>query len=247
VLTRSTGLRASWSAIAAAACLTLGVAGAAAGEASDHPARSSASANEAFVDIQGDASADDVRVALDVELERYLIDDVSGISPTVGCLAIDAESVACERNSTDSNVVFVASHGDDRGSFAASLGAGRITAYGGSGNDALVLEPGSSAGARLWGNRGNDRLIGAAAADSIVGKQGQDQLRGLDGDDKLIGGTGVDALVGGRGDDLVNASVKAKHHDRDEVIRCGPGEDVAIIDRAYDPEPIDCEVVRRRP
>jgi hypothetical protein len=94
-----------------------------------------------------------------------------------------------------------------------------------------------------------DRLRGSARRDIIRGFAGNDELLGLGGDDRLFGGAGNDRLVGGAGRDLLDAGLgsdtivandKAK-----DTIRCGPGRDSVVADRA-DIVARDCETVRRR-
>jgi hypothetical protein len=58
----------------------------------------------------------------------------------------------------------------------------------------------------------------------------------------VIGGPGQDRLLGGPGNDVLNAV----DNQADTRINCGPGRDVARIDRFIDPDPVNCEVVIRR-
>lgn len=90
----------------------------------------------------------------------------------------------------------------------------------------------------LRGNQGTDRLNGGAQADRLFGGGGRDYLKGGLGNDRLKGGSGKDTFLAGRGNDKIWA--------RDgiaEIIKGGPGRDVAIVDR-FDIV-IGCEVVRR--
>jgi Ca2+-binding RTX toxin-like protein len=100
------------------------------------------------------------------------------------------------------------------------------------------------------GRLGDDRLRGLRGPDALEGGEGNDTLRGGSGDDGLIGDgagvtkeTGTDRLYGGGGDDWLSAVdlVSAdspqtspqtpKNPDR---IWCGPGTDVAEIDKGVD-------------
>jgi len=67
-----------------------------------------------------------------------------------------------------------------------------------------------------------------------------DVLYGRSGNDGLRGGPGRDILDGGPGND----TIQARDGGRDEV-RCGPGNDLALVDRR-DHVARDCEHVRRR-
>lgn len=75
-----------------------------------------------------------------------------------------------------------------------------------------------------------------------MGGKGRDVLVGGSGIDKLVGGDGRDRLLAGPGDDLVAAAPKGPR-DREKVIDCGPGQDVAKIDLGVDPQPRRCEFV----
>jgi len=81
---------------------------------------------------------------------------------------------------------------------------------GGEGNDVLKAGNGS---ATLHGGLGNDGLNGSSKADQIFGDEGDDALKGGAGDDNLDGGgdqdilagdAGADTLTGGGGNDKLN-------------------------------------------
>ena len=78
---------------------------------------------------------------------------------------------------------------------------------------------------RLEGGKGGDLLRGGSRGDRLRGGAGADDLGGGRGDDRLAGGSGKDILRGGDGDDVID-SVDFKA----DVIRCGPGQDTAMID-----------------
>jgi Ca2+-binding RTX toxin-like protein len=87
------------------------------------------------------------------------------------------------------------------------------------------------------GSNGPDRLVGTRHADTLKGRGGADVILGRGGGDTLVGGRGFDRLDGGKGRDRI----KARDHGLD-AIDCGPGRDVAIVDRAEDGV-YDCERV----
>jgi Ca2+-binding RTX toxin-like protein len=85
------------------------------------------------------------------------------------------------------------------------------------------------------GTAGRDRLVGTAAADLIYGRGGNDVLLGGRGNDVLVGGSGNDVLDGGADLDRLfggpgNDTLKARDGKRD-LVDCGPGRDVAFVDR----------------
>lgn len=97
------------------------------------------------------------------------------------------------------------------------------TVHGGKDHDTVRVHGGS---ATVYGGHGNDDLRGGRGADRISGGIGDDTIHGGAGDDRLTGGKGRDTILGGPGDDAIHA----RDGERD-VIDCGPGEDVAYVDR----------------
>jgi Ca2+-binding RTX toxin-like protein len=77
------------------------------------------------------------------------------------------------------------------------------------------------------GKAGNDTLFGELGNDRLLGGLGNDVLDGGAGTDTLTGGPGKDTLRGGAGSDTINARDKLRF----DVIDCGAGRDVAIVDR----------------
>lgn len=104
------------------------------------------------------------------------------------------------------------------------------------------------------GGRGRDRVKAAAGDDVINGGRGRDRLKGGRGDDRLFAGRGGAVLIGGPGRDefnMVDGSqeggegddvIRARDDSADEI-NCGPGNDVAEVDRVEDGV-FDCEQVR---
>lgn len=117
--------------------------------------------------------------------------------------------------------------------------------YGVGGDDALHGLTGNDC---LFGGDGRDRLTGGRGNDTLRGGKGNDTLRGGVGADKLVGGAGGDRLVGGRGRNRLSGGpgrdrIASANGVRD-IIRCGPGRDVAQADTAD--RTFGCERVRRR-
>jgi hypothetical protein len=78
----------------------------------------------------------------------------------------------------------------------------------------------------ITGTAGNDVIYGLGGNDVLLGAKGNDVLFGGIGSDVLDGGTGRDRLYGGPGKD----TLRARDGQRD-VVDCGPGLDMAYVDR----------------
>lgn len=83
-------------------------------------------------------------------------------------------------------------------------------------------------------------VLGGNVDDSLTGGDGDDALIGNRGNDTLVGAGGSDQMVGGEGDDLI----LARDGRADELIRCGDGNDRAVVD-PEDPVEPDCETIER--
>jgi Ca2+-binding RTX toxin-like protein len=70
-------------------------------------------------------------------------------------------------------------------------------------------------------------VSGGGGSDSLTGTGTANRLAGGVGDDYVDGRRGVDRLDGGEGSDVV----ASRDRTRDEPVSCGPGEDLAIVDR----------------
>jgi peptidoglycan/xylan/chitin deacetylase (PgdA/CDA1 family) len=90
---------------------------------------------------------------------------------------------------------------------------------------------------KLDGGPGRQVLRGTSAGDSLSGGPGNDALYGRGGADRLTGGPGSDTISGGPGADLILAA-----DGNSDVVRCGPGRDVARVDPS-DRVSSSCEVV----
>jgi TolB protein len=101
-------------------------------------------------------------------------------------------------------------------------------------------------------------LDGTSLPDVIRGYAGGDVIRGYAGGDRLFGGTGPDRIDAGSGADLVDGGTGTDRllagpgHDflraRDgwrDAVRCGPGRDLAVVDR-LDVVDRTCERIARR-
>jgi Tol biopolymer transport system component len=100
--------------------------------------------------------------------------------------------------------------------------------------DALEGTGGTNA---IYGRAGDDRIRARSGADNLRGGEGSDRLDGGEGDDRINGGPGRDTIDGGLGWDAIVAG----DHEVDRI-RCGPGRDIAWVDR-NDIVARDCEDV----
>lgn len=107
---------------------------------------------------------------------------------------------------------------------------------GGAGPDRFNGSDGPDA---ISGGGGRDRLKGRGGNDCLAGQSGGDRLGGGGGEDLILAGRGADRVSGGAGDDRIRAA--GGGGDR---VRCGPGLDVAKVDRRDRVR--GCERVKRR-
>ncbi len=102
----------------------------------------------------------------------------------------------------------------------------------------------------LAGTSGSDRIRGKSGADRIKGRDGDDCLQGGGGTDRISGGAGkdeiklgrgADSASGGTGNDILNAARGGS-----DLLRCGKGHDVAVINKRKDEAAKSCETVITR-
>jgi Ca2+-binding RTX toxin-like protein len=168
--------------------------------------------------VNGGQADNVVVLELDRAFQWYLLSDTAGITAGEGCEARGPTKVRCVRREFDG--------------FGAGLGPG---------DDHFILTIPWRRGT-IRGGAGADVLRSGDARNVLLGGLGADTLRGRGGNDGLFGERGRDRLFGGEGHDRLDALDGA----RDRAIDCGPGDDVAVVDRDLDPEPRACEIVLRR-
>ena len=95
----------------------------------------------------------------------------------------------------------VALNGQSQGTFAVAA-LSRIVAYGGAGNDSIVVPSSIKLPAYLLGEGGADLLVVGGGENVLVGGAGNDTLLGGKQGDLLIGGGGQDVLVSQSGSDI---------------------------------------------
>jgi hypothetical protein len=110
---------------------------------------------------------------------------------------------------------------------------------------------------KLDGGRGNDCIEGRTGGDNMSGGLGDDKIYGSTGNDHLNGGPGTDYLSAGEGNDTINAAFGRDRtfggSGRDFIniatagppasADCGPGPDVARINRNERKRVRNCERV----
>ena len=120
-----------------------------------------------------------------------------------------------------------------------------VALYGSSASETLT---GTNADDRLFGLGGNDRILGLDGDDCLVGSLDDDRLSGGDGADLLYGGTEADVLIGGHGPDSYRGGpgddVLRAADNRREAVICGPGRDLARVDRRDRTESCERVIVR---
>jgi Ca2+-binding RTX toxin-like protein len=190
----------------------------------------------------------------------HYISDIAGIHNITNpegfaCLTEDATHDFCPDGTSvgepgaGSDIVANLRGGDD--TFVATNSIGSFEVKGGDGNDVLrgsgVPTHSPGYGTPPETSYSSDYLYGQKGNDHLYGDLGGDFLTGGGGNDVLVGGPKAkddrsptdDSFEAGPGNDLILAA----DHDKDNRIDCGPGHDVAVIDR-IDPKPTHCEKVR---
>ena len=103
------------------------------------------------------------------------------------------------------------------------------------GTDGPDTLTGTGGGDVIFGRAGTDTIRGGDGHDCLIGGRGNDTLRGENGNDRLTGGPGADTLVGGKGLNAYDAGsgndIVISLNGRVELVRCGPGNDRATVDR----------------
>lgn len=105
----------------------------------------------------------------------------------------------------------------------------------GAGDDRIKALDGSDC---ARGGKGKDVIRGGGKADLLKAGAGADKVSGGGGDDRLNAGTGRDKLGGGTADDVIRATDGER-----DIVKCGAGKDVAIVDRRDRVAP-NCERLR---
>jgi RTX calcium-binding nonapeptide repeat (4 copies) len=210
---------------------------------------------EFYVEVEGDAGPNNIRIRSEGERDTFVIVDSRQIEVS-DCPRLSAHKVRCE-SPYYPYLTVVGKGGGDR-VMARHSGDLFLTADGGSGGDVIVGGEVSS----ISGGPGDDKAVGGKGGDSIDGGAGEDIAVGGKGSDRIDGKVGADVLRGGDGPDLIDGwggreilsggdgvdELDASDGRRDRRIRCGPGggDDVALIDRRLDPRPRQCETVHRQ-
>ncbi len=97
---------------------------------------------------------------------------------------------------------------------------------GGAGND-IVFGNGAAIAMRLYGEEGDDNLTGGSLGDIIEGGVGDDALIGGGGNDSIDGGKGDDTLIGNSGDDTLTGGYG------DDTLTGGAGSDTYLFGQLW--------------
>jgi Ca2+-binding RTX toxin-like protein len=132
-----------------------------------------------------------------------------------------------------------------------ALASGGVVVLAGSGKPSGAATTTATAKpATTVGDAGSNRLIGTNRHDAMSGRGGNDVIKGRGGKDVLRGGGGGDRIAGGKKFDRIDGERgRDRIHARDgqpDEIDCGPGRDVATVDRHEDGV-FDCERLRAPP
>jgi Ca2+-binding RTX toxin-like protein len=198
-----------------------------------------------FPQWQGLANGDTGVVSLNVSIHNYYAYELktrvfwvcfpSGLNP-VGSETISPAAASAAAPDTG-GVTRTGTEGADR----LQGGGGRDDLVGLAGDDGLSglagedhLQGGPGHD-KLSGGSGNDLLHGFAGKDKAAGGKGADDVLAGRGNDRSLGGPGPDEVFDDKGRDLLrggpgNDRFAAHDGDRDRI-DCGPGEDIAWIDR----------------
>jgi hypothetical protein len=199
-------------------------------------------ANRVRVAAEGDALilTDAGAAALAPAGDCAPVDATTASCPAVGVTALDLAGGDADDELANATAVPARVDGGE-GDDLLQSGRAADVLVGGPGRDAVTyvarwsvtvdLSTGTGGNA-LFGDR--DRLVGlenVAGGDqegTVDGTTGPNDLAGGGGEDYVDGGRGSDRLTGGDGPDVVAARDAAG----DEPVSCGPGIDLAIVDRA---------------
>jgi RTX calcium-binding nonapeptide repeat (4 copies) len=169
----------------------------------------------------------------------------AGVTPGPGCEVLFAHSVACP---VPPGVLLrgpVVYAGDEADAITVVVPAPGTVIYGGPGSDALIAAPRGGPegrfGVHMYGGPGDDQL---EATGTLRGGTGDDSFdMTVEGSSRIFGGRGgdvidasehADTVVPGPGRDLVysngGADVIRSRDGVTDVIDCGEGRDVAVVD-----------------
>jgi hypothetical protein len=179
-----------------------------------------------------------------------LSDPGVAIAAGPGCQADAAGRVTCQLDERVRLVQADLGDGADRADVVTTnLRAAQVDVKGSGGDD--VIRGRGPSRLDFSGNEGNDLLMGSEGPDVLRGQAGDDLASGRGGDDLLIGDAGNDVLRAGAGKDRLFGGLGADKLDArdipdfaDSVVHCGPGRDLATLDRPDRPKMRQCETLR---
>jgi Ca2+-binding RTX toxin-like protein len=181
------------------------------------------------------------RLPLTVVLTALLLVSLAGVAWAANTIICDGTSPcngtdeADDITGTDRAEKIIAERGPDD---VRALG-GPDNVVGGPGGDEADGGPG---GDRISGGDGDDQK-GTGMNTGLLGNGGSDRVLGGPEADDVTGGAGEDGMFGGDGNDILDSF----DQERDNVVDCGPGRDIAYVDQKDRNAKIieDCEQVQR--
>lgn len=181
------------------------------------------------------------RLPLTVALTVLLVASLAGTAWAVNVITCDGTSPcngtdeADDITGTNRAEKIIAERGPDD---VRALG-GPDNVVGGPGGDEA---DGGAGGDRISGGDGDDQK-GAGINTGLLGNGGSDRVLGGPEADDVTGGAGRDGMFGGDGNDILDSF----DQERDNVVDCGPGRDIAYVDQKDRNAKIieDCEQIIR--
>lgn len=173
-----------------------------------------------YVDpVYGTSSS--IRVTLDWQANDGPPGDGDSIGPDG-----DVEDLSSPGASSAESVVLVGNNVANVLETRAARDTAVVLVDGGGGPDTLISGGGSGPAFELIGGLGDDVIQGSAHREVITGGAGSDTITADGGIDIVEPGRGQDNVDGGSGDDTIDAG-----DGEVDQVRCGPGDDVARVDR----------------
>jgi Ca2+-binding RTX toxin-like protein len=187
--------------------------------------------------IEGDNTANDVRVelragdptryevTLDGDVTRFRVNQVRKFTIIT---ADGNDIVTISDASGDVTARQIINTGADTDTITVD-GDCRVTVRGGTGDDTITI--GTDQSAVVFGNNGNDTINGSDAGEFIDGGSGHDRIFGNEGHDDITGGSGDDRISGNDGNDRIDGETgddTLRGYDGNDNLWGGDGNDLIL-------------------
>ncbi len=116
-------------------------------------------------------------------------------------------------------------------------GVTEVIAFGGEGNDTLIVADDLLLPVEFHGGPGNDRFVGGGGRATVFGDEGDDSLQGGRANDEIFGGAGDDTIFGGPGNDVLHGDAgldTLSGDEGDDILRGDDDADVLFGGRGGD-------------